>query len=359
MEQTFSQGVSFSGITLAVTAPEGDSIPKLLEEYLMKLSDVRQYCSIVALDRTQALTALQEGEVTAVVVLPESFVRSVQSGENPSIDIIVDGARPIESLLTLWVGQSASDLLASVQAGIYVVADLYDAAPPEDLSRSKMLTDINFSYILWTLNRSEIFEEMPLLPTNSLPIATHYALCLLAFFALAIAPLFSWNFQGKWLAVQRRLGYVRRSPLCGFLATVTSCALVVMLPLWAGLVVCAQLSVYSALWVALLWSMLAAVFAAFCALITSTASGCGGVSFLVTLAALFVAGGIVPPVLLPEALQRAAIVSPVSWMSATAALALECSVDEVAPAVLAAAIVLLGAVSALLYARRVRERSDD
>ncbi|MBQ1280698.1 MAG: hypothetical protein IIY16_00420, partial [Oscillospiraceae bacterium] len=37
-----SSDISFSGLTLAVSAPEGDSVPELVESYAAKLSDVSQ-----------------------------------------------------------------------------------------------------------------------------------------------------------------------------------------------------------------------------------------------------------------------------------------------------------------------------
>lgn len=355
-EQALAEGVSFSGITLAVTAPDGDSVPGLLEKYLEKLSDVRQYCRVEAMEYEDAISALGEGDVTAIVVLPEEFVRSVQWGENPDVRIIVDGGRPLESMLTLWVGQSASDLLAAVQAGIYAVSEIYDSAAPGELSRSEMLTDINLKYIRWTLNRGEIFDEKELLPTQSLPIALHYVLCVFAFLALSMAPLFSWNYQGKWLSCHRRLSYAKRSPLCAYFASLTGCFLALLPIMWAGLVLAAKLPPVGALWVALLWAAMAAVFSAACALLTESAAGCGGLSFFMAFAALFSAGGVIPPVLLPDFLRYLERFSPVAWMRDIAALALEYSPDRNAPVFLAVAAGLLCAASALLYVRRIERR---
>ena len=69
-EQLLSQGVSFSGITLAITAPEGDPVPQLLEELLPGMEDISQYCQVKAMDRTEALESLERGDVTAVLALP-------------------------------------------------------------------------------------------------------------------------------------------------------------------------------------------------------------------------------------------------------------------------------------------------
>ena len=353
-EQALTDGVGFSGITLAVTAQDGDEVPELLEEYLGKMADIRQYCRVEAMEYEEAAAALAQGEVTAVIVLPEEFVKSVQWGENPDVRIVVDGRRPLESMLTLWVGQSAADLLAAVQAGIYAVEELYAVDAPEGLSRGDMLTQINLRYIRWTLGRGDIFEEEELLPTGSLPIALHYALCVLAFLALAVAPFFSWNYQGSWLSFQRRLGFAARSPLYGFFASLTGCTAVLLPVMWAGLVLAAKLPAAAALWVALLWAVLAAVFSAACALLTEHAASCGGLSFAAAFAALITAGGVIPPALVPDAVRRMECLSPVAWMRDTAALALTYSPEGNRPVLLVGAVVLLGAASALLYVRRIK-----
>ena len=105
-----SQGVEFGGVTLAVIAPAGDSTPARLEEYMGGMEDIAQYCRVEAMEEGEALAALERGEVTAVLALPERFIQGVMGGENPDLRLIVAGDRPLESLLLLWVGQSAADI---------------------------------------------------------------------------------------------------------------------------------------------------------------------------------------------------------------------------------------------------------
>ena len=65
------------------------------------------------MEEHEALEALKNGEVTAVLALPENFIQGVMWGTNPNLRLIVSGDRPLESLLLLWVGQSASDILSA------------------------------------------------------------------------------------------------------------------------------------------------------------------------------------------------------------------------------------------------------
>lgn len=356
-EEALSRGADFSGITLAVTAPEGDPLPRQLERAMAGMADVSRYCAVRAMDREEALAALVSGEATAVLELPEGFVRKVQWGENPPVRIIVDGSRPLESLLTLWVGQSAADLLAASQAGIYAVLERYGQSPPPGLSRDQAVMEVNLKYVQWTLNRQELFREEALLPTSVLPIALHYRLSLLAFLALSTPPLFAWMYQGSWLSGMGRLRYARRSPLWALAASLLACALAAGAALFAGLL--AVLPAKAAAGTAAVWGIFLAAWTAACALLTRSAAGCGGMSFLLALALLAASGGIAPPALLPEGLRRLGAHLPIAWMRALAAGPLGYEAMERPAAALLAAALLLCVPAAWLYVRRAGRREAE
>lgn len=56
------------------------------------------------------------------------------------------------------------------------------------------------------------------------------------------------------------------------------------------------------------------LFCAVCCLLSGSAAGCGALSFSLALVWLALAGGIVPPVLLPAGLREAVRLSPVTWL---------------------------------------------
>ena len=353
-QQRLSQGVSFSGITLAVTAPEGDGTPQLLERYLGQLTDIRQYCTFEAMAYQDALSALESGGVTAVLVLPEDFVQGVQNGENPAVRLIVDGNHPLESMLTLWVGESASQLLAAVQSGIYAVLEQYDRHPVQGLRREDVVTQINLDYIHWTVNRQTLFLERKLTPTGVLPVGLHYTLSLFWFLVLSAAPLPVWNFQGTWPLGLRRLRYAGRSPAYGFFAGYGVCLLAgtaLSLPALVGFL---HLPLFPAVGAALAGGLFFAAFASFCGTASATAAGCGCLSFFLSAASLLASGGIIPPVLLPEAVRRLGELSPIAWLRTMAAYGLghDCPPGVIGAWAVSAA--LLTAIACRLYCQRMK-----
>lgn len=351
-EVLLSRGVDFAPVTLAITAPEGDAVPRQLEQYMGDMEDIAQYCRIVSMDEGAALAALARGEVTAVLALPEDFIRGVMWGTNPDLRLIVAGDRPLESLLLLWVGQSACDILSAFQSGVYAVLDLYQESPPPGLTRDQVVLDINLRYISLALDRTGMFQTREVPAAGALPVPLHYALALLSYFALSAAPLFVPVYSGDWVRPQRRLRAAGRSVLAGYLGGVAA-GTVFLLPLLlpALALVGGRFSLPLA-GAALGMALFCSIFSSLCCLVSRSAAGCGLLAFTVSLAALALAGGIVPPVLLPGPVRKLSWLSPITWLSRLAAGPMGYAPSPSAPICLAASGAVLAVLALALYRRR-------
>ena len=350
--ELLSRGVDFSPVTLAVSAPEGDQVPLQLEQFMGEMEDVAQYCRIVSMDEEAALAALARGEAAAVLDLPQDFIRGVMWGENPDLRLIVSGDRPLEALLLLWVGQSASDILSAFQSGVYAVLDLYEETPPPGLTRDQVVFDINLRYISLALDRTGMFQSRELSATRTLPVPLHYALALLSYFALSAAPLFVPIYSGGWLRPQRRLRAASRGVAVGYWAGVLAGALLLLPLLLPALLLAGGGPSLPLLGAALGMALFCSVFSSVCCLVSRSAAGCGLLAFTVSLAALALAGGIVPPVLLPGPVRGLSVLSPVSWLQRLAVGAVGRPPDPSAVLCLTASGAVLAVLALSLYRRR-------
>lgn len=348
-----TQGVDFSGVTLAVTAPEGDPVPRLLVQFMGGMEDIAQYCTFVALEEEEAMDALRRGEVTAVLVLPEDFIRGVMWGTNPDLRLVAAGDRPLESLLLLWVGQSAGDILSAFQSGVYAVLDLYGEAPPPGLTRDQVVRDINLRYIALAMDRTGMFQTLEVSATQALPISLHYALSLTACFALSAAPVFVPIYSGSWLSFQRRLRGVGRGAAAGYFSGVCAGIPALLLLIFPSLLLAGEGNPLFLLGSALLMALLGSVFGSVCCLVAENAAGCGLIAFGVSLLSLALAGGIVPPVLLPGSVRRLGWLSPVTWLRRLAAWSMGYPADASAWVCLALSAAGLAALALVLYRRRM------
>lgn len=347
-----SRGVDFSGVTLAVTAPEGDDTPRLLEQYMGGMEDIAQYCKILSMGEAEALSSLRAGEIDAVLVLPESFIRGVMRGDNPDLRLIVSGDRPLESLLLLWVGQSACDILSAFQSGVYAVLDLCGETPPPGLTREDVVFDINLRYISLAVGRAGMFRTREISAAGALPVPLHYALALLSSLALAAAPLFVPVYSGDWLRPQRRLRAAGRSVLAGYFSGVLAGTVLLLPPLLAALLLAGGAVSLPLAVAALGMALFCSLFCSLCCLLAQSAAGCGTACFAVSLLSLALAGGIVPPVLLPGPVRRLSWLSPVTWLSRLAALPMGYEAPSSALICLAASGAAMASLSLFLYRRR-------
>lgn len=286
----FSRGVEFSGITLAVVAPQGDDTGAVLERLTEGMRDVREYASLRSMTREEAQTALESGEVSAILLLPERFVDGILEGENPDVTLVVSPDRPLEALLTAWVGSSAADLLTASQRGIYAVLEL---APGEN--RDQMMLGINLEFIQRTLNRERLFKTRQLRVAGAMELGEYYGLSVLSLLALCLPPLFDPVFRGEDIRFRRRLRSLGYGAAFQTGSCVLVCGGVVFLltaaPVWyltgnfpvgAGML-----------------ALFSGSFSAVCCLASYSASGCGGMAFPAALGLTFLSGGIVPTALLP------------------------------------------------------------
>jgi hypothetical protein len=222
--------------------------------------------------------------VTAVLALPEDFIQGVMRGDNPDLRLIVSGDRPLEPLLLLWVGQSASDILSAFQGGVYAVLELYEEDPPPGLTRDQVVLDINLRYIRLALGRGGLFHTEEVSATRALPIPLHYGLALLAYLALS-APIYS----GSWLSFQRRLRCVGRGTARGYFGGVLAGGLALFLLLAPGLAGLGRGGILPLVGAALAMALYCSLFCGLCCLLTEGAAGCGTASFALALAFLALA----------------------------------------------------------------------
>lgn len=359
-EYVLSQGISFSGISLAITGPEGDPVPEQVAQFLPNMSDISEYCQVTAMEYEEAIRSLEREQVTAVLVLPENFVGGVINGTNPDVEVIIRGDSPMDGLLTLWIGQSASDMLAAVQSGVYAVLELYAQNPPENLSNQDVIARINLRYISWMMNRQDMYRMQTIPVTEQLPVGLHYALSLLAYLVLSLSPFFMPVYESRWLAAQKRYRTVGRGSWIFYLSGLTAGWVIIFVLLAAAQLIIAGGSIAGIIGTSALCALFCTGFAGVCCLLTADTGSCGVLSFICSLVFLALSGGILPPVLMPQGLRSWISCSPVAWIRNT--LAVPVGEYDTQPGMMIALAVfgvLLITVGGLLYHRRSANVGDD
>lgn len=338
--ELLDQGVDFTGLTFGVCAPEGDSTAQLLETLTARMKDVSQYATFRSMGPEEAASALEAGELSAVLMLPQDFVGGILGGSNPDVTLIVSREKPLEALLTYWIGQSAADLLSASQRGIYAVLDIW---PAEGWDQA--MADINLRYISIALNRQDIFKTRELAAVESMDLATHYALSLLIFLIMALPPVLRPLFEDADAPFRRRLLSLGHGAVSQYFCCFSVAFCILLLMAAVPVLLCGW-----DLLGAVLLALFGAAFSGVCCLLTRSTAGCGGIAFPGAAAAVFLSGGILPTPLLPDALRRIGSLSPATSLRT---LLHQPTLEALLMALLWTAI--LSALGIWLYSLRLRK----
>lgn len=346
---------SLTGLRIALCGPGA----KTAAELAGQMADVRAYCTFEAVeDEEQARQAVRSGQASAALVLPKGFLDSIYSGENDSPTLIIDQTRPLEGYLARWAGECAIGLLMDAQTGVTAVLDAHaerrKEGPKPEKTKKKTTTEINLVYIQAALTRSDSLRTRTVTVTGDLEPADHYALSALAYLGLLCGAVFYPLFDER-----SRRGFLRRvagagRPLLPLrLAALTVCALLLALALGIPL---AYLGGWAPAGV-----LAGAVFAAGLAAVCACAAGHAGTAslavFLVSTAALFLGGGILPPALLPGPLRALLPASPVRLLALALSPARGYEAQPAAVLALAAAGALLWALALWIAGRRHKKEA--
>lgn len=160
---------------VATVLPEDDALVNIGFNMLTGMDSLKNYCEFITTDAEDAERMLKDGEVYAVVYIPEGFVDDVLSGRNTPAKIVLPDNPGIETVIFRSVLNAGSATLAYVQSGIYAMSDAYIEFDMKD--RIPDATDkMNDDYIRFVLNRSSIYDIHTISSTGTLS-RTQFYIC--------------------------------------------------------------------------------------------------------------------------------------------------------------------------------------
>ncbi len=348
----FSSDEALSYLKIAVTA-EGDGASTFFA-YMNNMADISEYGSFVVMDEDEALSALKRGEISAVLSIPDTFVDGVINGTNPDVVLTVDEKRPLEAALILYAGESAFDMLATAQAGIYSVIDIFEDSGIE-IEHRKVVLDSNMRYIGWVLGRNGLFNREKVSVSGSIPISLNYALLIFSSVMLAFSAVFYKYYKVLWLSYSMRSLSVGRGSGYYFFATFISSFLVTLAPFFVFFAAMGEITA-SSLLASLLSAFFISALASLVIMVSQSESFCGAAFTVISLISLVISGGVIPLALMPVALASIGVISPIYHISKVLGAALGYGDEESAYLLLAFAFIFL--ISAYLIFDRESRKGE-
>ncbi len=201
------QSQVFPVVDVAFTVPQGDKMTRMAMRVVEGMDSVKSICRFRYADRETALLKLREGEVQAVIDLPENFYEDVDSGVNTPAHIYFsseggDFALPVEVFRELLA--DGVSLLQTAEAGVYAslsIADQYSAP----VGKEQIGNQIALLYMGEVMKRDGIFVKNVCSPWGTVNDMQYY-FCAMVLLVLLMGGLnYGFLYQRQGRVVARKL----------------------------------------------------------------------------------------------------------------------------------------------------------
>jgi ABC-type multidrug transport system permease subunit len=175
-------------IRLGVVGDMDDSYLGFGITALQAMDSSRFELELVSCSEEEARKALEAGEISGYLRIPEGFVSSIVHGENKKVTYVLKGGQAgIGAALVQELSEAISTLVTESQSGIYSLRDFYERQG-ESESVSEDMDKLNLEYFSRILGRSNLYDIKILGDHQELSLIGYYGcsmlLCFLLFFGM-------------------------------------------------------------------------------------------------------------------------------------------------------------------------------
>lgn len=160
-------------VDIGIVVREDNTTTRLALGYVESMESVSQICSFRQVSEEEGLVLLAEGKLAALIVLPEQLVEGIMNGKNPAVEILFPENARLEAMLLRELTESGAGLLKVAQAQIY---GAYDTAVEYGLTEqlSLMEAEIDSYNLAFALDRLALYETETVSATGRMSTLQFY-----------------------------------------------------------------------------------------------------------------------------------------------------------------------------------------
>lgn len=321
LENMLSKNQIIRQVEIGIVMPEEKKLQQVTQ-FISAMESVRELSDFCYMELEEALEALEEGKLQAVLYLPDNFYEDIYYGVNTPATIFFPKETMQETQVFKELLTDGVALLQTAEAGVYATLDTARYYEPQ-IKRSKIGNKIAYRYIKLALKRDEVFEKRMLSPFGTVNMQEYYISFVLVTVLMMAGLNYSFLYSGKERAVEEKLrlyglNYGKQAVIKLFIMTGILWVIGVLLYL-AGCVANAWLEL-SLLWFepVVLWKLLGLAFTMalyFHIVYSLVGAGIQGAAilFIINITMLIASGAILPAAYLPEVVNRLGQWLPVNY----------------------------------------------
>lgn len=305
-------------IEVGVVMPEEDELAKMAMNMVSSLDSVGSLCRFTYVEEKEGERLLKNGGLFALMKLPDGLLEGIMNGTNLPVTVVFPEHSGIEAAVLKELTEAGTSILGTAQAGIYA-ADDYLRGRGLETSIAAAERDLNSLFLRYALSRESYFRTEKVSAAGDVETAVFYgisaAVLILLLLGIPAAPILKpYRFVMEQKLALIGIGRFKRTIVrmaCLFLLLVLCTAGPVAFCLAKGyflpspavfamwLLICAAVSGWTLFLYELCQNTTAAILLLFC----------------LTAVMMFLSGGIIPEVFLPQAVRRIGKWMPTAFLS--------------------------------------------
>ena len=161
-------------VDIGVVVHEDNTMTRMALNYVQNMESVTQICRFVQVSEEEGLRQLERGKIAALVVLPEQLVEGIMNGQNPKVEVVFPKDVKLEAMLLRELTESGAGLLRVAQAEIYGAIDTaVEYGLMEQLS--VMEAEIDSFNLAFALDRLAMYDEETVTAVGRMSVLQYYA----------------------------------------------------------------------------------------------------------------------------------------------------------------------------------------
>lgn len=196
---------------------------KLIIGLLRNSPEFKEMIQIEELTETEAIRSIENSEISAYMMLPESFTKHLYNGHSVNLEVVGNEQKQIDSYLIKLLVDSIATHINGAQANILTIHTYAEKLNLSKKAKQKLMKDQFKSFLLYTAGKDKIITEDTLLDDASMSPINYYSLSSL-FIIITIWLLFIYNFFEKIHneKIKQRMhlyGVTERQQICAKIVT--------------------------------------------------------------------------------------------------------------------------------------------
>ena len=309
---------SFATVTIGMYMPEQSSENDSAMNFAKNMDSIKESADIREIsDIEYGKELVESGEITALIIFPDDFINSLYDGDTEPIKVIFNNKMSLEEHLVNDMILLASEILGVAQTAYhYYNMILRDASVDPDV-REKLTDDLDNRNLAYVASRNIIFDIQNINSASSHTLretlTASFIFIILMLMCFQITSFYK-SYNNSFIMRQHKEGGGTTAMFFSRLLSGSMILYTVYLLIFTLLLVAGTKPNPLSLITMIPVVMLSAAITLFAATFFKSEHLANGTIFIITILIVYLAGGLIPLILMPKFLQSAAAANPFTYL---------------------------------------------